>query len=619
MANWRVRPLAGELRESAFFSFLPFVSPDTSHHVEPKAMRVLVALAVKQGEFVSKEALIEKVWDGRPVTDDVLTGAIHALRAALDDDPRNPRFIETRSNVGYRLLVSVQPDSLSGFTRWVKPVAAACGVLLVLISAALILSKGEAPPKSLTTIAVLPFMNNSESQGSEYLSDAMTEALILNLSRLPDIRVISRTSVLPYAEHKGSAASIAEQLGADLLVEGSVQTADGRMRVVAQLIEPFEDGHLWADNFDRAMGDVLALQHEVSATIASQIGGVLARPSAAVLEPLPAASMENYLQARYLLAQNNIPSGESALKLFKNLEVLHPEFAPAYLGQAQSLLFLFKVRVRNPDALNLALNAGLDYEFLAGADSQSNRCIGQILLLSQWDFMEAENRYLAAIAMDPSDTIALRRHAWLLVALQRYEEAASQIQKIRLLNPLYYESAEMAALLLYSGQIETSVKEYERLDRTTELAASGLRTMAIAYLASGRDDDAREAMVRMLERSGLPDEEQAARYRNASLQDLYRYTLELKPFKSPIISAAFHTLLGNNDAAMEQIQEAVKLHDSFVFFLGALPELAALHDDPRFHALLSQIGVLPENQDHLRGTRLLSATLGNPQADPQEN
>ena len=521
MGNWRVKPLAGELRASRIFSLRRPASENKIRHVEPKAMRVLLALASRQGEFVSKDALIHKVWDGRPVSDDVLTGAIHALRAALDDDPRDPKFIETRSNVGYRLLAAIGPAHHLGRSYIVKAVAVAAILVVIVTAMVLVNNKSVESGKQLTTIAVLPFMNNSESPGAEYLSDAMTEALILNLSRLPDIRVISRTSVMPYSKQQGSAASIAKKLGADLLVEGSVQAADGRLRVVAQLIEPFEEGHLWADHFDRAMDDVLALQHEVSKTIAAQIGSVLVEPSSAVLVSLPSSSMQDYLQARYLLARDDIASSESALKLFQSLNRRHTGFAPAYLGQAQSLLYLFKAHEREIDALKTALDAGLQFESLAGASSESHGCIGQILLLSAWNFDAAEQRYESAIAINPSDTVARRRYAWLLVAQRRYNEAAVEIHQIRLLNPLYYESAEMAALLLYSGQVDASVSEFERLDRTSELSIAGLRAMAMAYLAAGRNHDAQYTLVRMLEHAGLLDDERADYFRNSSIDTVF--------------------------------------------------------------------------------------------------
>ncbi len=620
MGGWRVRPHAGELCAPQRFAFNPWHADRAISHVEPKAMRVLLALAARPGEFVSKDELIRQAWDGRPVTDDVLTRAIHALRAALNDDARDPRFIETRSNAGYRLLVPVKSEAMILRYSPSKPVILVAACLVLAVAAVWLLDKPEQHPStSPKTIAVLPFIQLSDSSNEDYLSAAMTEALILNLAQLPDIRVISRTSVMHLAGHEGSAASIAQQLGADFLVEGSVQTENGQVRVVAQLIEPYQDGHLWAQHFDRPMDDILALQQEISAAIALQIGNLVTVTAAVpVQEPLPSAAMHDYLQARYLLAQNNVASVESAEAMFSTLASRFPEFAPAHLGLAQSLLYLFKAHVRDRKALDQGLAAAKQFAAIGGATSESHTCIGQIVLLSEWDFDAAEAHYRAALKLNPSDTIARRRYVWLLVAIQEYDHAKREIHQIRLLDPLYYHNDKLATLMLYSGQIDAAIEEFERLDETSDLNKGVLRTMGTAYLAAGRDQQAHLAFARMLEVSGVLDAEQAGLSRAMSSTQLYRHIIDMKPFASPIVAAGFQNLLGNTSAALAELELAVLRRDQFVLYLGALPELASLHGNPRFQAILETIGVRPENLEHLSGTRLISAILRNPQVDQHE-
>lgn len=609
--GWRVNPPAGDLQRGARFS--PRGAPET-RHIEPKAMRVLLALAGAAGDFVSKDRLVREAWDGRPVSDDALTGAIHALRSALGDDPRQPVYIETRTNVGYRLLVRPRAPRLRQLARWRGPAA---GVAVLALALLTVLGRLPAPPTAPRTVAVLPFQNNTAAAEAEHLSAAMTEALILNLARQTDLRVISRTSAEAWAGHRGPASTIAEALGADLLVEGSVQAADGRLRVVAQLIEPFRDEHLWADHYDRDLGDVLAVQHEVSKAIAQRIGGVLAAP-AADPPPIPEGALEPWLAARYQLAGETVESVEAALAGFQALTSRWPGFAPAHLGEAQALLFLVKQRAREARALDAALSAARRFESLHQATADSHRCIGQILLLSQWDFAAAEDRYRAAIALNASDTVARRRLAWLQVAQQRYAEAAGQIREIRLLDPLYYASAEMASLLLYSGQVTAAIAEFERLDASTRITPVVLRTMAMAYLAGGRDADAHRTLVRMLERHGAIDAAEVPAHLDSPPEGVYRLVLQNRPFRSPTLAAGFHALLGDSRAALDQLDAAVRRRDPSVIYLGAMPELARLHGLPRFHALLEQIGVAPEDLHHLAQTRLLSAIPSNPQALPQD-
>lgn len=623
MGNQLVRPQAGELSLTRAFLRHRFTRNQDKQHIEPKAMRVLLALAARQGNFVSKNDLINEVWDGRPVTDDVLTHAIHSLRSALKDDPRDPQFIETRSNVGYRLLVPVRPVGVKSKYRsgWLATGAVAALCLLVVG----LYNNNKAPQVQagkLTTIAVLPFLNLSGEREMDFLSDAMTESLILNLAHQPGFRVISRSSVMPFASHKGSAGSIARELGAELLVEGSVQAADGEIRVVAQLIEPVEDGHLWAGHFDRKLQDVLALQQEVSSAIASRIGNVMSGNvpiNAIATQRLPEPDLQDFLQARYWLAQGAVESSLQSLQVFQSLTQKFPDFSPAYLGQAEAGLFLFKAGALDYPALNQALDAALAFETQAGASAESQRCIGQIRLLADWNFSAAESHYQTALSLNPSDTTARRRYAWLLVAQQRYTEAAEQIQQIRLLDPLYYDNAEMATLLLYSGQVDAAVAEFERIKGATELNLAVLRGMAIAYLAAGEEGKAHAALVSILAQVDDWPLGQSGQLENLSVDELYLQVIEANPFRSPIALAGFHNLAGNTSAALDALELAVQQRDPFSLYLGAIPELASLHGEPRFIALLSRIGVRLENPDHLRQTRLFSANLRNPQANNRDN
>lgn len=133
-------------------------------------------------------------------------------------------------------------------------------------------------PDARLSIAVLPFQNLSGDAGQEHVADGMTEALIADLAKMPTLRVISRTSVMPYKRSPKSLATIAQELGADVLVEGSVLRDGRRFRVIAQLIEGRTDRHLWAQSYDRAAGDILTLQAEVVRRIAQEVQGVIRTP-----------------------------------------------------------------------------------------------------------------------------------------------------------------------------------------------------------------------------------------------------------------------------------------------------------------------------------------------------
>lgn len=598
LGGWRVRPLSG--------SFRRIWPPGTVRHIEPKAMQVLLALAARPGEFVSKDVLIDEVWRGRPVSDDCLTRAVHAIRQALDDDPRDPRFIETRTNVGYRLVAPVRVGSKS---------ASAIGVSIVAIAAILVvvLSLGTLPTRKVPdaieppTIAVLPFLNHSVDARDDYLAAAMTEALILDLARNSRLQVISHTSVMPFRNRDVSIGEIAEQLNADLVVEGSIQTDERTVRVIAQLIDPEVDTHLWSARYDRPFVDVLQLQQEISSAIARQVGTVAAAPESPPLPDLPRADLHGFLDARYRLATGESDAMSLALATFLEVSERHPRFAPARLGAAQARLALFKSGSLGPEALRAAIADAERYESLAGADVRSHACIGQARLLLHWDFDIAEERYRSGIALNPSNVIVRRRLAWLLVAQHRYREASVEIDRIRMLDPLYYLSPDVAALLLYSGQVEQAIAEFERLRATRALTLSELRTLATAHEAAGHDREARLEWIRLLETAGVQSVDQRGRYLEMAERAFKHHLLANNPFQSRIAAAGFQQLLGNSEAALDELESAVRRRDPSVLYLDALPEFTALRTHPRFKALLRRIGIYESIQQFENGHQLSSS------------
>jgi TolB-like protein len=211
--------------------------PDGERHVEPRAMQVLLALARRPGETLSRDELIEAVWKHPHVSDEALSHCISMLRQALGDERAQPRFVQTLPKRGYRLLPTPQP-------------AAAAAVAL----------------------AVLPLLNLSGDPGEEHLADGITELLISNLACMSRLRVISRTSAMHYKGTRARLTEIARELDVTRVVEGSVLRSGRQLQVVVQLIDPATDMHLFARNYTRELADVLRLQNEMAWQIAEEIG-----------------------------------------------------------------------------------------------------------------------------------------------------------------------------------------------------------------------------------------------------------------------------------------------------------------------------------------------------------
>ena len=209
IGDWIVEPMLSRI-----------AGPSGSAHVEPRAMDVLVALAQRAGEIVSRDDLILAVWKHPHVTDEALSRCVSILRHALGDDQGEPRYLETIRKRGYRLIRLVE-------------------------------SARGTKAKASVSIAVLPFLNLSGDTADDHLADGVTELLITNLAVLPGLRVTSRTSSMHYKGAHARIPEIARELDVSRIIEGSVLRSGSELQVIVQLIDPAIDAHLFTRSYTR--------------------------------------------------------------------------------------------------------------------------------------------------------------------------------------------------------------------------------------------------------------------------------------------------------------------------------------------------------------------------------
>jgi TolB-like protein len=212
-------------------------------HLTPKSAAVLSTLVAHGGEPVTKVGLFATVWPDTAVSDDALTTCIAELRRALEDDARQPRFIETRHRRGYRF------------------------------AAALSSVEEGASERDIATIAVLPFADMSPGRDQEYLCHGLAEELINALTRVEGLRVAARTASFRFRDVGAELHAAGRELGVGALIEGSVRTAGNRLRVTVQLIEVATGYHHWSRRFDGTSDDVFAVQDEIARSVVRLLRG----------------------------------------------------------------------------------------------------------------------------------------------------------------------------------------------------------------------------------------------------------------------------------------------------------------------------------------------------------
>lgn len=293
--------------------------------VEPQVFDLLLYLIRSRERVVSKDDLIEAVWDGRVVSDATLNSRIKAARQAIGDDGVVQALIRTFPRKGVRFVVAVQEDNGSALSA-TSPNAAAPALVLPL------------PDKP--SIAVLPFLNMSGDPDQEYFADGMTEDIITALSKWRWFFVIARNSSFSYRGHNIEITQVGRELGVQYVLEGSIRKAADRVRVTAQLIDARNGMHVWADRFDQSLGDIFAMQDDITRGIAAAVEPALARSEAqyAVNKPTDnMAAWDCYLRGMWHFNQLSDKARHEALACFQHALALDGELAEAHIGASRAL------------------------------------------------------------------------------------------------------------------------------------------------------------------------------------------------------------------------------------------------------------------------------------------
>jgi transcriptional activator of cad operon len=265
IGDWLVNPLSGELSRG-----------EERVRLEARTMRLLLCLAERPGEVVSIDTLLSQVWSGVVVTPDSVYQAVAGLRRLLGDDVKQPAYIVTVPRLGYRLVarVETQVDAPAG----ASPVRARSRMYAAAAAAALLgvgsltyyfVSARETP--DATTLAVLPFLDLTDSMNEEPFADGMTEELIHKLSQVPGLRVPAPTASFYFKGKQLPLPEIAKSLHVAYVLDGSVRKSGETLRVAARLVRA-DDGYvLWSENYDRPVDDKLMVQDDIAGEVTSAL------------------------------------------------------------------------------------------------------------------------------------------------------------------------------------------------------------------------------------------------------------------------------------------------------------------------------------------------------------
>jgi TolB-like protein/DNA-binding winged helix-turn-helix (wHTH) protein len=498
-------------------------SAKRSVEIEPRAMDLLMCLAEHHGEVLSTSQLIAEVWGGRVVGDHSVYRLIQQLRTALGDDSNAPRYIATVTRRGYRLIAPVEPvhdHTLTAGIARSRRLFASDRVRLLVAAFALV-ALGVAgvslgPRLAFNgsydgeSIAVLPFTNLSSSEDNDYLGDGIAGEIIHALSNGSGLRVIARTSSFSFRESAAAIPEIAAQLGASVVLEGSVRRENDRLRVIAQLIDAESGDFLWSESFDRSVDELITVERTIALAIAERLMGTSADATriAAALPPVEnIAAYELYLLGRERM---RIPSGlsrewsrddaEQAAAYFRRAVAADPNFARAHAGLADALLQRAVIGRgvprpgEIPDAVaEEALAAIEQAEMLEPMLAETRVSRGLAARVLEQNDERAFELYREAVELDPN---FVRAYYHLARGVQG-DEGIAALQKAVELDPLSAELHLWLARLLRDN--ERSGEASPHLQVAMQAANPPIAAFLLAATHSRENGRTVEA-IRLLER-----------------------------------------------------------------------------------------------------------------------
>jgi TolB-like protein/DNA-binding winged helix-turn-helix (wHTH) protein/tetratricopeptide (TPR) repeat protein len=608
---------------------------DRQIYLRPKSFETLRYLVERQGSVVRKDDLLDGVWTGLVVTDGTLTHCIEEIRIALADDPHNPRFIQTLPRVGYRFLAPV--ERLSGgevkeviedefvtavevhvrdreegaeHSRLRQALASVKTLrfrhilliltVLIAVSVVLVLTRRREPAQvRIRSLAVLPFTNLGGNPEQEYFAEGLTDVLTAELSRIRDLRVISRTSAALTAGGRQSVQEIGRALQVDAVVEGTVILSGERVLITAQLIETDRDQHVWGESYEGDLTDVVSTVLGVTKSIAKEIRVGLTPQEVTSLSdrrtPDPVA-YEAYLKGRYHWNKRTDEEFVKAVGYFKQALARDSLYAAAYAGLADCYNMLGNYDAVIPlEAYPKAKMAAEKALALDSTLSDAHASLGFTLMEFDWNWHEAEVEFRRAIDLNPNCVSA---HHWfgLLHAMRgQFTEAEEEMSRARSLDPLslivlanigwvrYFAGNDSGAvdilrecLQLSPEFISAHIKlgwSLEQLGRYQEATAEFREAVRL----SKGDRGIRLMLVRALalagERAEAEEEIGVILHGNSGSY-----------VPSFHIALAF-LALGNRERAMTYLKESVKERSGWLCWLNVDPKLDGLRADPRFAAL----------------------------------
>ena len=543
--------------------------------LQPQPAKILALLVARCGDVVSREELQHEIWGHGTFVDfeHNLNFSVRQIRAVLRDNAKNPRFIETLPRRGYRFISNVSE---------------------------------VAADQTIESLAVLPLENLSNDPEQDYFADGMTDELITELAKISNLRVISRTSIQCYKKVRKSLRQIARRLNVDAVVEGTVLRSGNRVRITAQLIDARREAHLWAEGYERDIGDVLRLQAELAQAIAHQIHVKLTNDERSRLQPgrqVDPVAYECYLRGRYFWNKRTEENLIRAHDYFNQAIGHDPNYALAHAGLADTYFYRGYVfgRMEPRDAMphaKVAVSRALELDPSLG---EAHVSLAILQFLYDWDWNAAHSTFQNALHLSPNYATGYHAYSAFLACTGHLEQSICEAQRALLLDPLSIPIHNiLGEMYMFNQDWDRAIAQFEKaieMDPNVWIPHENLGIIfeqlgdykksvdqyLIARCAAGADTDSMTQLRAAYAASGLP----------GFLQK--QVEIDLSNWNGWHVGAfriaSLYARLGQGERAIDWIRRIFDARSGCMVWTKLYPWFTNLQDHPAFREMTRQVGL----------------------------
>jgi TolB-like protein/DNA-binding winged helix-turn-helix (wHTH) protein/Tfp pilus assembly protein PilF len=615
--------------------------------LNPKTFDLLLYLVTHPQQLITKDELLSAVWPDSFVEESNLTQHVFLLRKALAVTGQDDPMVVTVPGKGYQFTAAVEQVPRSGASqtggelvlhsvqsvtrmvveeetddeadketpgmtalpaprqrrdRWVWAMAAAAISALAVVAVAAgyfsYKKSGNVQSHSAVSIAVLPFSNLTGDPAKEYLSDGVTEEMITELARSEggQLRVIARTSAMSYKSTNKAVRQIAQELGVQYVLEGSVQSEGNHLHVTAQLIRGDDQTHIWADTFDGDTDRILNFESRLTESVAHSLSLKLLAGKTTEHTPINAAAHDAYLQGLYFVSQRSRLGLESALQSFGTAVAQDPKYARAYAELAVTYNLMGQYTWMETNQAHSQAKAAALQAIAADPNlAEAHAALAFTRWFYEWNPAAAEKELLLAIELEPTNVDARHWYALVLMASGHAADAEKQMRTALTLDPKALILRTNLGWLHYTDrQYPLAIQEMQAVVNENPDFLTAHYKLWWTYSVTGDEPHAWEELRTAAHLIFTPDNENKI----VAVYEKEGYAAALKALTSTsdvtsqgswVDEARSMSFAGDKAAAFQALERALKDREGWMIVLESDPAFDSLRSDPQYSRILREV------------------------------